>query len=57
MINGSSGFAQQGYSPVIGGNMYGYPPQGYMSPQQMQSVSGGGSGRRGRVMPFAIPLF
>ncbi|KAF7506819.1 hypothetical protein GJ744_011431 [Endocarpon pusillum] len=49
MINGGSGFGQQGYSPVIGGNMYAYPQQGYMSNQQMQAVNGGGgSGRRGR---------
>ena len=49
MTNAGSGFGQQGYSPVLGANMYGYPQQGYMSDQQMQSVHGGGGNRRGRV--------
>lgn len=49
MMNPSSGYGQQGYSPVVNGNMYGYPQQGYMSHQPMQSVQGGGGNRRGRV--------
>ena len=51
MMNGVSGFSQPGYSPVMGGNTYGYPQPVYMSQQQMQAVHGGGAGsRRGRVM-------
>jgi protein JSN1 len=49
MMNAGAGFGQQSYSPVIGGNMYSYPQQGYMSSQQMQPVHGGGGNRRGRV--------
>jgi protein JSN1 len=56
MMNGGSGFGQQGYSPVMGGGMYGYPQAGYMPHQPVQSVhgvngvgGGGGGNRRGRV--------
>jgi protein JSN1 len=49
MMNAGGGFGQQSYSPVMGGNMYGYPQQGHLSHQQMQPVHGGSGNRRGRV--------
>lgn len=51
MINAAPGY-QTNFGPAMGGNMYGYPQQGYMPHQQMQPVHGGGPGngnRRGRA--------
>ena len=57
IMNAGTGFGQQNYSPVMGGSMYGYPQQGYMSPQQVQPVHSGGGNRRGRVSLSRTFLF
>lgn len=57
MINANTGYGQQSYSPVMGGNLYGYPQQGYLSHQQMQPVHSGGGNRRGRVRLHGQSIF